>query len=441
MKYKVLLKFLRLLIYVKRFFWWTGAGIYFISAGIIAGSVRLFIFIAYKARYALKRLGVTSTKEWFFGRGFLQSLVFLALLLISLGQTKFFPKRDLSFVGQKAMAYTLFGADQDVIEEEIVAASPVVTSEIPSWKAGTIAAGPLGGSVALVEGPILGTVVAGGTAFTNPIIIPGASLGMPRNSSVNYTIQSGDSLGGIAYDFGVSIPTVMWANNLTLRSIIQPGDVLKIPPTTGIIHTVKKGDTIKRIATTYEAETSRIITFNHLKEDGTDLLIGEQIMVPDGVKPKERALVAATQTKAGRTAARTMAVPPPSRRGRSASGFTWPTASHLMTQYYGISHHAIDIGGPWQTPTYAAKAGVVEVAQCGWNSGYGCYIIIDHGDSVKTLYGHHSQLLVSPGDVVDAGQTIALMGNTGHVRGITGIHLHFEIQVKGVRVNPLGYVR
>jgi murein DD-endopeptidase MepM/ murein hydrolase activator NlpD len=68
-------------------------------------------------------------------------------------------------------------------------------------------------------------------------------------------------------------------------------------------------------------------------------------------------------------------------------------------------------------------------------------VVIDHGGGIKTLYGHHSKLLVSPGDQVDTGQTIALMGNTGRVYGRTGIHLHFEIRVNGVRVNPLGYVK
>jgi murein DD-endopeptidase MepM/ murein hydrolase activator NlpD len=84
---------------------------------------------------------------------------------------------------------------------------------------------------------------------------------------------------------------------------------------------------------------------------------------------------------------------------------------------------------------------VVEKSQCGWNSGYGCVIIIDHGGGIKTLYGHNSRLLVNVGDHVEAGQTIGLMGNTGNVRGRTGIHLHFEVWVNGVRTNPFKFVK
>jgi murein DD-endopeptidase MepM/ murein hydrolase activator NlpD len=134
-------------------------------------------------------------------------------------------------------------------------------------------------------------------------------------------------------------------------------------------------------------------------------------------------------------------VPPSSSAGASESGYVWPSGARIITQYYGLRHHALDIAGAWQTPNYATKAGKVITSQCGWNSGYGCYIIIDHGGGVKSLYGHNSKLLVSVGDEVEAGQTIGLMGNTGKVRGLTGIHLHFEIIVNGARVNPLRYTR
>jgi murein DD-endopeptidase MepM/ murein hydrolase activator NlpD len=269
--------------------------------------------------------------------------------------------------------------------------------------------------------------------------MPGTIAASSRTDVTDYQIEPGDSLSSIAYEFGVSVGTVMWENNLSLRSILKPGMVLKIPPVTGVMHTVKKGDTLKKIASTYDAKVEDIIAFNHLEENGSDLKTGERIVVPNG----SRTTVAVAPTKKpiiSQSSVRRPA-PPNSLALPSISGFVWPTGSHIITQYYGLKHHALDIGGAWQTPIYATKSGTVVVSQCGWNSGYGCYIIIDHGDGVRSLYGHNSQLLVSVGDYVETGQTIALMGNTGKVRGVTGIHSHFEIQVKGGRVNPLKYVR
>ena len=194
-----------------------------------------------------------------------------------------------------------------------------------------------------------------------------------------------------------------------------------------------------KIAARYEAKPEEIIKFNRLKEDGTDLIVGELIMIPNGIKPQERAL--ANVPRVSQSAISRLAIPPRSSITPSASGFIWPAASRIITQYFTWKHHGVDIAGPWQTANYAAKAGTVVVSQCGWNSGYGCYIIIDHGGGLRTLYGHNSKLLVFPGDYVEAGQTIALMGNTGRVRGATGVHLHFEVQLNGRRVNPFGYVR
>lgn len=185
------------------------------------------------------------------------------------------------------------------------------------------------------------------------------------------------------------------------------------------------------------AKPEEIIAFNKLSSTA-GLFVGERIMVPGGVKPRSALAVVSGRTTAS---AQRLAAPPRSLSSPSTRGFVWPSGARNITQYYNFNHHALDIAGPWQTPTYAAKAGRVEFAQCGWNRGYGCYIQIDHGNGVKTLYGHHSVLLVSPGDYVEAGQTIGLMGNTGNVRGVTGIHLHFEIIINGVRVNPLGYIR
>ena len=65
-------------------------------------------------------------------------------------------------------------------------------------------------------------------------------------------------------------------------------------------------------------------------------------------------------------------------------------------------------------------------------------MILDHGDGVRTMYGHASRLYVDVGETVTQGQTIAAMGSTGRS---TGNHIHFEIRVNGAKVNPLKYMR
>jgi murein DD-endopeptidase MepM/ murein hydrolase activator NlpD len=71
--------------------------------------------------------------------------------------------------------------------------------------------------------------------------------------------------------------------------------------------------------------------------------------------------------------------------------------------------------------------------------GYGNVIVVDHGNGMQTLYAHNTELLVSVGQYVERGQPIATMGNTGRVYGRTGVHLHFEVIVNGVKKNPVVY--
>jgi murein DD-endopeptidase MepM/ murein hydrolase activator NlpD len=98
-------------------------------------------------------------------------------------------------------------------------------------------------------------------------------------------------------------------------------------------------------------------------------------------------------------------------------------------------HTGVDLGDPYGAPVAASKSGVV--AYSGWISGYGETVIIDHGNGVQTLYGHNSQRLVSVGQTVARGETIAYVGSTGMS---TGPHIHWEIRINGQHTNPMQYV-
>lgn len=94
-------------------------------------------------------------------------------------------------------------------------------------------------------------------------------------------------------------------------------------------------------------------------------------------------------------------------------------------------HSGIDFKGPVGTPIYAAAKGTVAFA--GRKQGYGNCVEIDHGNGLTTRYAHMSRFGVSPGQAVDAGETIGAIGNTGRS---TGPHLHFEVRVGDRAVNP-----
>jgi murein DD-endopeptidase MepM/ murein hydrolase activator NlpD len=114
----------------------------------------------------------------------------------------------------------------------------------------------------------------------------------------------------------------------------------------------------------------------------------------------------------------------------------WPAKSRRINQYYSWRHRGLDIDGDVGDPAYAPESGKVE--KSGWGTGYGYHVIINHGNGIKTLQGHFSKLLVKTGDTVERGDQIAEIGSTGWS---TGAHIHFEVIVNGVKVNPFTYTK
>jgi murein DD-endopeptidase MepM/ murein hydrolase activator NlpD len=105
---------------------------------------------------------------------------------------------------------------------------------------------------------------------------------------------------------------------------------------------------------------------------------------------------------------------------------------------WGTFHYGIDLAAPMRTPEYAAVDGVV--LRAGSASGFGLAVYILHENGDVTVYGHMDSILVEPGQYVEAGETIALLGNRGQS---TGPHLHFEVHQggeDGPRVNPVSWL-
>jgi murein DD-endopeptidase MepM/ murein hydrolase activator NlpD len=122
----------------------------------------------------------------------------------------------------------------------------------------------------------------------------------------------------------------------------------------------------------------------------------------------------------------------------------WPTKGWVTSKFgYRISpftnekefHSGLDISARTGTPVIAPADGVVAAA--GKTYGFGNLLTISHGYGLKTRYGHLSKILVKKGQAVKRGDTIALTGNTGRS---TGPHLHYEVHVEGVPVDPTRYI-
>ncbi len=122
-----------------------------------------------------------------------------------------------------------------------------------------------------------------------------------------------------------------------------------------------------------------------------------------------------------------------------------PVDGVTLTSDYGMrwhpvtggrhQHKGVDLAGAVGTPVRATADGTVERAD--WYSSYGLYVAIEHGGNLATRYGHMSRLNVAAGQRVRKGDVIGFIGSTGRS---TGPHLHYEVRVAGVAVNPIPYM-
>lgn len=258
-----------------------------------------------------------------------------------------------------------------------------------------------------------------------------------------HTVREGESVEKIANRYGIKTETIRWANRMDGGSVLRPGQTLIILPVDGVLHTVTRGQTLNRIAELYEIPVATISQQNAI--EGGFILAGQELIIPGG-----RPIVAQPTQIAGKPVpgSPTPARPAPPSPGKPTATavptpgvLQMPCNSCTYTQYYHPGHFAVDIQQRGGGPIFAAEAGTVIRADYGWNGGYGNVIEVDHGNGLVTLYAHNKELYVKKGDRVTRGQEIAFMGNTGRVYGQTGIHVHFEVRVNGVKKNPLLYLK
>lgn len=230
---------------------------------------------------------------------------------------------------------------------------------------------------------------------------------------------------------------------------IYPGNEVIIPPTNGAMYKWYDGDGLNGVSSYFGVTPEDIINYplNNLDPDTIgdwslpNIAAGTMLFVPGGTRPNVSWVPARGEELSGNAYLGPGACSGILYGNIGTGTFTWPTDNHWLSgyDYTPPVHNGLDFDGDLGSPLYAADSGVVIYS--GWSDrGYGNLIVIDHDGGWQTYYGHimDGGLLVGCGANVVKGELIAYMGSTGNS---TGPHLHFEMRLNGVAVNPWSYLQ
>jgi murein DD-endopeptidase MepM/ murein hydrolase activator NlpD len=260
-----------------------------------------------------------------------------------------------------------------------------------------------------------------------------------------YVVQSGDSLFAIATKTGAGATAIADANNLHPPYAIGKGDQLQIPG--GLYHKVGSGETGIAIARAYGVKWADIVALNALPPPYT-LQVGQNLLL---LSNAEAETPIAEITPEMRAAAFTLNIDDIVTGGQPATptaatlsipvafggAFHWPVNGQVIARFGsqggGRVNDGLNIAAVRGTTVSASAPGVVVYS--GNEIGvFGGLVLIDHGGSWVTAYGHLDRLNVAKGERVAAGQVVGTVGETGYVNQP---QLHFEIRKDRKPLDPL----
>jgi murein DD-endopeptidase MepM/ murein hydrolase activator NlpD len=270
-----------------------------------------------------------------------------------------------------------------------------------------------------------------------------------------YTVKEGDTLDKIAESFGIKTQTICFNNYGTAEACtMKVGDKLYIPWVDGYIYNLTKDVLASDLSSVYGLAVEEIINYNNYSynpvtlnfpKDSLVLIPGTDFAKISEANKKEQARLDAA-TKSAEQAARTknlssQAIPRTTALpdlNYMKGGFIWPTVG-FISRCVQPGHIACDIANHSSPAIVASKAGTVTAVYRYDVVGYGLAVVVDHGRdengrSQKTLYAHMSEISVSKGQKVNQGDQLGVMGQTGYA---SGIHLHYECIIDGVKQDPL----
>ncbi|WP_154223733.1 peptidoglycan DD-metalloendopeptidase family protein [Marinicella rhabdoformis] len=260
-----------------------------------------------------------------------------------------------------------------------------------------------------------------------------------------YQVRKGDTLYSIGFKYDLDYKFLAQINNISKPYRIYPGQTLKL-----------KSDSKKSYVTTQPLKTNPIVTNHKIQAKPLANSQGSQyqpakvsskpvvkkpvaVATKPAIKPTNNPTNQSTVKPATKPAVKPKAIAAKTPAVKSGNiTWSWPTAGKIRSTFLASNpaRKGISIGGKEGQAVKAAAPGVVVYSGSGL-LGYGELIIIKHNDQFLSAYGHNKKRLVTEGDVIKVGQTIAELGSSG-----TNVNnLHFEIRKNGKPVNPLNYVK
>ena len=253
-----------------------------------------------------------------------------------------------------------------------------------------------------------------------------------------YEVQEGDTLSSIGRAYGLSLDELLEMNtNYDEEGLINIGDriVVTVPePELSVVTVEQKTYKEKYYADVeYIYNDSQYTTYEAVIDEGTvgKRSVTANVTYVNGVETSREILEEEVIKESSPKIIEKGTIIPPT--------FIKPISGGFMTSGFearwGSFHYGVDWACSTGTSVMASCSGTVVSA--GWAGSYGYSIVLDHGNGVQTRYAHLSQILVEYGQFVNQGDVIAYSGSTGFS---TGPHIHLEIIMDGVRVDPLGYI-
>ena len=254
-----------------------------------------------------------------------------------------------------------------------------------------------------------------------------------------HTVLRDDTVHTISRRYGVPVRAIIEANGLRAPYRLVVGRKIRLPATRG--HTVARGDTVYGIARRYGVGMSALVRLNGIKKPYT-ILVGQRLRLPVKIAARQTAGEERSQQRtSSRQRVARAPVPelrPPPRKGK---GFLWPVRGRVLSGFgpmgKGLHNDGINLAAPRGAPVRAAENGVVAYSGNELR-GFGNLVLVKHSGGVMTAYAHNGKLLVSRGDRVERGQTIARVGSTGNV---ATPQLHFEVRRGRRAVDPTRYLQ